>query len=182
MKILIFSDSHGDSETMCGAVEKEQPDMIIYLGDGIADAEEVSQKYPNIQMIKVLGSLDSDKDDEEWIKYANICSKRFMMTHGHTFYNEYVINRSGTYELTQDGMVKAQQNIIKFMSENNIDIALHGHIHEPFIHYNCSKHGWIMCPGRIGRIVGNASPVNPIYGVLKIRESGTLEWQFVEVE
>ena len=48
MKIVIFSDSHGDAETMCGVVEKENPDMIIYLGDGIADAEQLNEKYPNI--------------------------------------------------------------------------------------------------------------------------------------
>ena len=35
MKILICSNSHGDSETMCCAVEKERQDMVIYLGDGI---------------------------------------------------------------------------------------------------------------------------------------------------
>ena len=91
MKILIFSDSHGDSTTMCNVVENEQPDMIIYLGDGIADTEEVSRRHHDIKMIKVLGSLDSNKDDEEWIKYAEICDKRFMLTHGHTFYNDYVI-------------------------------------------------------------------------------------------
>jgi len=174
MKILIFSDSHGDSTTMCGAVEKERPDMIIYLGDGISDAEEVSQKYPNIQMIKNLGNVDSKSEDEEWIKYAEICGKRFMMTHGHTFYTGI--------EITQGKMAEARLNILKLMSENNIDITLHGHIHEPFVYYQCltqSKRGWIMCPGRIGRYTDS---VNPIYGVLKIRESGALEWQFVEIE
>lgn len=181
MKILIFADSHGDSATMCSAVEKQQPDMIIYLGDGITDAELVNQKYPDIQMIKNLGNKDSTKEDEEWIKYTEICGKRFMMTHGHTFY-EYEFTPNGTYELTPNGMEEARQNILKLMSENNVDIALHGHIHEPFIYNHCmpqSKQGWIMCPGRIGRDVGF---VNPIYGVLNIKESGTLEWQFVEAE
>jgi len=98
------------------------------------------------------------------------------------YYNEYVINQSGTYELTQSGMAQAQQNILDFMSKNNIDITLHGHIHEPFVYYNCSKRGWIMCPGRIGRVVDDVGSVNPIYGILKIRESGALEWQFVEWE
>ena len=31
MKILIMSDSHGDVDIMCGAVEKENPDMIIHF-------------------------------------------------------------------------------------------------------------------------------------------------------
>ena len=174
MKILILSDSHGDSATMCGAVKKEQPDMIIYLGDGIADTEEVSQRYPNIKMIKSLGNIDSKNENEEWIKYAEICGKRFMMTHGHTFY--FYTDA----EITQSGMADARQKILAFMSENNIDIALHGHIHEPFIYYHCMTPGWIMCPGRIG--CDDTSSIKPIYGVLKIKESGALEWQFVEVE
>ena len=74
-------------------------------------------------------------------------------------------------------MAEARQKIIKFMDENDIDITLHGHVHEPCL--TQSGHGWIMCPGRIGLYTDS---VKPIYGILKIRESGTLEWQFVEVE
>jgi len=183
MKILIFSDSHRDSTTMCIAVEKEQPDMIIYLGDGIADTEEVSRRHHDIKIIKVLGSLDSNKDDEEWVKYAEICGKRFMLAHGHTFYNNYVMNQDGTYVLTQTAMAEAQQSILKFMSENNIDITLHGHIHEPFLYNSLTQpKGWIMCPGRIGRAASDVGFATPMYGVLKIKKSGALEWQFVEVD
>ena len=173
MKILILSDSHGDSKTMCDAVQKEQLNTIIYLGDGIEDAEVVRRKYPHIQMIMNLGNIDSHDEDEEWIKYTDICGKRFMMTHGHTFYTGI--------EITQDVMADARSKILRLMSENNIDITLHGHIHEPFIYYYClgaSKNGWIMCPGRIGRYT---DLVKPIYGVLKINESGAVEWQFVEM-
>ena len=42
-------------------------------------------------MIKNLGNMDSEKEDEEWIKLAEICGKRFIMTHGHTFINEFKI-------------------------------------------------------------------------------------------
>ena len=175
MIILILSDSHGDVATMCGVIDKEQPDTIIHLGDGIADAEELEVKYPNIQMIKNIGNVDSQKEDEEWIKYAEICGKHFMMTHGHTFYTGI--------EITQEVMAEARLNILKLMLENNIDITLHGHIHEPFVS-RCQitplKNGWIMCPGRIGRDASNDSII-PVYGVLKISESGELEWQFVEV-
>jgi len=178
MKILIFSDSHGDLKTMCDVAEKEQPNIIIYLGDGIADAEEVGRRYPDIQMIKNLGNIDIDsQEDEEWIKYTEICGKRLMMTHGHTFYTEYKMTQNGTFEISQDGMAKARLKIIKFMDENGIDITLHGHTHEPCL--TQSGRGWIMCPGRIGRYT---DAINPMYGMLKIRESGALEWQFVEVE
>ena len=42
MKILIFSDSHGDVDIMRDIVEKEKPDMIIHLGDSIKDAEKLN--------------------------------------------------------------------------------------------------------------------------------------------
>lgn len=177
MKLLIFSDSHGDVDIMCGVVEKEHPDMIIHLGDSIADAEQLNNKYPDIQMIKNLGNIDSQKqkEDEKWIQYTEICGKRFMMTHGHTF-------ALASDEATIDD--QGRKNMLQMMFKNNIDILLHGHIHEPYI-WCCqmtpSRNGWIMCPGRIGRKVNHFGTFNPIYGVLKISESGVLEWQFTEV-
>jgi len=174
MKILVLSDSHGDFATMCDVVENEQPDMIIFLGDGIADADKISQEFPDIQMIKNLGNADPQKEGEECIKYAEICGKRFMMTHGHTFYSG--IN------ITQATMTEAREKIFELMSENNIDIMLHGHIHQPFAYCNYTlqpKHGWIICPGRVGRY---SDSIRPTYGVLKIKDSGALEWKFVEVE
>ena len=167
MKICIFSDSHGDSGTMCGVVEKERPDMIIYLGDGIEDAEELSRRYPDIEIVKNLGNVDSRKEDEEWIKYAEICGKRFMMTHGHTFIDK------------AEGLFKGQQDM--FMYANNVDIVLYGHCHEPFI--NCCGNKWIMSPGRIGRSRNiQKANLKPTYGVLEISGSGALTWQFSEVE
>lgn len=34
-KILVFSDSHGHFNTMLGIAQKEQPDIIVHLGDGV---------------------------------------------------------------------------------------------------------------------------------------------------
>ena len=165
MKILIFSDSHGDVDIMCDVVEKENPDMIIHLGDSIADAEQLNNKYPDIKMIKVLGGIDSQKEDEEWIQYTEICGKRFMVTHGQKFFEETTV------------YCKAQQNM--WLYSGNSDVILYGHMHEPFI--NCCEGKWIMCPGRIGRNAEGGG-INPKYGILKINKSGTLNWQFVEVE
>ena len=33
MKILVFSDSHGDRQTMVLAAEAHRPDAIFHLGD-----------------------------------------------------------------------------------------------------------------------------------------------------
>ena len=100
MKIVVFSDSHGDGETMCIAVEKEEPDLIIYLGDGIEDIEVLKQKYPGTKMISVLGGVDSDREDEEWIKVVEMCGKRFIITHGHTFIKYTFVTETEQYEQT----------------------------------------------------------------------------------
>ena len=163
MKILIFSDSHGDIDTMREAVENEKPGMIIHLGDSIKDAEKLNAKYPDIEMIKILGNIDSQKEDEEWIKYTEICGRRFMLTHGHKFIDETTV------------YCKAQQDM--WLYAGNVDIVLYGHMHEPFI--NCSGRKWIMCPGRIGRI--SSKDIHATYGILTINESGNMQWNFVEV-
>ena len=48
MKLLVFSDSHGNIEHMRRAVEQERPDQILHLGDVMRDAVELSVAYPNI--------------------------------------------------------------------------------------------------------------------------------------
>ena len=177
MKILIFSDSHGDSSTMLSLIPTECPDTIIFLGDGLADTDAVQQQYPSIPMIKLPGNVDIPQENAEWVKCEEIGGKRFMLTHGHTFFTER--------DFTPNGMSEARQSILAFMFENDIDIVLHGHIHEPFLHYNClskAKCGWIMCPGRIGRISNGNSAIKPIYGVLEISDTGALAWQLIEVE
>ena len=180
MKILIFSDSHGDTSTMCSVTGKEKPDMIIHLGDGIADTEQLQEKYPHIQIIKNPGNIDSDKD-EEWIKHTEICGKRIIMTHGHTFFQYTFFPESNTNQLTDESRITGRANILKYMTENNADIFLHGHTHEPYINSNPTpgKTYWIMNPGRIGRIDGTA--IKPTYGILKIDETGGLEWRFSEI-
>lgn len=183
MKLVIFSDSHGDVETMCGVVEKEEPDMIIHLGDGIADTEQLNEKYPGIEMITVLGNTDSDREDEEWIKHAEICGKRFIITHGHTFINEFAFSDVfNTYRQTDENRVSSRENMLKAMNENGAAILLYGHTHEPYISRTEAVPGkvcWIMNPGSIRRKGGIFKPV---YGVLMLDESGVFEWRFTEVE
>ena len=181
MKIMILSDSHGDAETMYHVVENEKPDMIIYLGDGIADAEQLGERYPSIKMIKVLGGLDSDKPDEEWIKIAEICGKRFVIAHGHTFIAYTYDEKADKYRQTDADLARSRRNMLEIIRDNNADILLHGHTHEPYINRTQIAPGricWIMNPGRIGR--GDGGILKPTYGVLKIYESGTFEWRIKE--
>ena len=171
MKIIIFSDSHGDVDTMCGVVEKENPDMIIHLGDSIIDANQLNDKFPGVKMIKVLGGIDSQKENENWIQYVDIYGKRLMLTHGHTFIDD---------EKTKTNF-EGITNM--FLSDrNNADIILFGHTHEPFI--LCSDGKWIMNPGCICQVpscIPGHKVIDATYGILTINKIGVLQWQFVEM-
>jgi Predicted phosphoesterase len=98
-----------------------------------------------------------------------------MMTHGHIFCD---IEGDVTDE-------KARRKMYKSIYENNADVLLHGHAHEPYLHgtqMTPTRYCWIMCPGRIGRKVNYFGTYNQIYGVVQINETGSFEWQFTEVE
>lgn len=164
MKILIVSDSHGDVETMCGAVDAEQPDVVIHLGDHIADADRLNERYPGMRVYKVPGNTDSGSADEEWIRRIELCGKSILLTHGHTFLEDKTVK---TYF---EGITKL------FLSCcGSADIILFGHTHEPFI--NCCNGKWIMNPGHIGRRLGQQ--INATYGILEI-VSDIIQWRFQE--
>ena len=164
-KILIFSDSHADVETMCIIADIEKPDAIIHLGDHVADAQQLSEKYPDIPLFNVLGNTDAQNENEEWIKYIEIAGKRIMLTHGHIFLND-----STKFEdLTNIFLGDARSD--------NADIILFGHTHAPFVNYRNGK--WVMNPGRIGRF--SKQVIHATYGVLMI-ESGNIQWIIREID
>ena len=43
MKVLIFADSHGYNMAMAFAVDREEPDAVIHLGDHAEDAREIER-------------------------------------------------------------------------------------------------------------------------------------------
>ena len=163
MKILVFSDSHGDVETMCGVVNVEKPDMIIHLGDSIEDADELNAEYSDIPMIKVSGNTDTGSKTQ----HVEICGKYFMLTHGDTFNVDKgeMRNTNGISDMALHGF------------NNGANIILFGHSHEPYV--NCRNGKWIMNPGRIGRI--SSKIIHATYGFLII-ENGKIQWSFKEVE
>ena len=44
MKVLIFADSHGYNMAMAFAVDREEPDAVIHLGDHAEDAREIERE------------------------------------------------------------------------------------------------------------------------------------------
>ena len=60
MLLAVFSDSHGNHRHMADAVEAYRPDCVIFLGDGVRDAERVRQRFPETRFIILRGNCDHD--------------------------------------------------------------------------------------------------------------------------
>lgn len=83
MKLLVLSDSHGNLANMVAAVEQEAPDLMIHLGDGWRDAQELHCAYPSIPLEQVPGNCDFclGEAQERLLKVAGY---HIFICHGHT--------------------------------------------------------------------------------------------------
>jgi len=179
MKILVFSDSHGDIKTMINVAEYEKADVICHCGDHLADALEL-QKHIDIPLYYVAGNTDEAEADL-YEKRIIICGKRFLLTHG-------------------TGI--PGREIMKFFDElslyNTADIILFGHSHEPFINgffhdegNNNFKRKWLFNPGSIKPLTWayckasdkwNAHNVTSSYGLIHINgDTDDIRCEIVEV-
>lgn len=145
MKLLVLSDSHGNADNMIQAVEQVQPDMILYLGDGVRDAEKLGTFFPNLPLERVCGNCDlASIDPPERI--LCIEDKRIMMCHGHTL-----------------GVKSSLLTAMYAALEQKADLFLFGHTHRPFCE---TRNGVAMLnPGSIG------DGRYPTYGIVEIKNS-----------
>ena len=140
MKVLVFSDSHGDVKNMCRAIAREQPRMVLHLGDGWHDAEAVAERFPELPLEKVPGNCDF-RYQEEAVRLVLIEGKLVMLSHGHTL-----------------GVKNNLSILLREAQARGADVALLGHTHKPFVDI---RNGVTMLnPGSIGDYQ------RPTYGTL----------------
>ena len=141
-RVLIMSDSHGNVENMVTAVEKENPDMIVHLGDCVTDAVRLNNRFPQITFANVPGNCDFSQGDTE--RLLDIDGYKVLMCHGHTY-----------------GVKMSYLHLEKHAKDVGADLALFGHTHKIFY----DKHNGLamMNPGSIGAPQwGNL----PSYGII----------------
>lgn len=146
LRILVFSDSHGQYKPMKKAIEA-QPDAetVIFLGDGHRDFEYCKQFVQNKHIYTVKGNNDfhCEYPLRQVITENNA---NIYITHGHY---EYV--KSSLAGL----LIKAR--------ENNCKIALYGHTHRQQTDY-CDGI-YVFCPGAL---------YDDEYGVIDITDKGII--------
>lgn len=153
MKILVFSDSHGNNKLMFQIIEENLGDFdcIFHLGDHVHDAYEIHDKFPEIPIYFVRGN--NDMENVPFEKKVSLEGVTFLLTHGH-----------------RQGVNFGVTKLAYFAMENNADVVVFGHIHEVFMEYDGQVA--IFNPGSITypRDTGN-----PSFGIIEV-ENGNIEF------
>lgn len=145
MRVLVFSDSHGNTNLMHEIIGKETFDMILHLGDCYNDMLELRMSY-DVPVYGVVGNVDHN--DEKSQMSIDIMGHNVFMCHGHRY------------------RVKNSLQSLKSHTKNlHFNIVLFGHTHEPYLDQNNQI---MMNPGSISKPLGDSTPT---YGVLEFTKT-----------
>ena len=116
MKILIFSETHGETSRMYDIISRSRmtTDLVIHLGDCYTDLVDIRNEFPTIAMLYVRGNCDFGFDCSEAPLSSTVSLEghRIFYTHGTRY-------RVGD---TLDEIAYAAES-------EKCDIALFGHTH-----------------------------------------------------
>lgn len=150
MKILIVSDTHRKHEYLEAVLEAEKPlDLLIHLGDAESceDYIEVMAECP-VEVVAGNNDFFSNLPGE---REFTIGKYRVLLTHGHYYY------------------VNAGIGHIKREAEaRNIDIAMFGHTHRPFLEQDGNV--TVLNPGSIS--YPRQDGKRPSYIIMELDEAG----------
>ena len=158
MKVLVVSDSHRDTQSVIEVIEKEKPEMLIHLGDLETDTSELeaAMQVPVHPCIFIRGNCDGYERNLKPVAVFDLCGHRFFCTHGHS-----------------QGVYMSYDNLIYSAEENDCDIALFGHIHQPVDETFGDVR--ILNPGSISRPRGGS---RKSYIVMEMSEDGEYSVSF----
>ena len=118
MKILIFSDSHGDTKRMIKALKTEREvHFIAHLGDYYEDLDNALQSVDlHLPVISVCGNMDHENGFFRRPSFEEhvFCGKKALFLHGNTFARagevdfEFVKREYGKYDLVLFGHTHTQ--------------------------------------------------------------------------
>ena len=143
--LAVFSDSHGNTENMRRAVERYRPGHMIFLGDGLRDAETVARENPDIPFILLKGNCDWSAPGYEESILFELEGVRIFAAHGH---------RHGV-KLSRDGFWNSV-----FCSGSQL--GLYGHTHAAMIER--AEGRCLMNPGSVG------DGLRPGFGLVRLND------------
>ena len=158
MEIIVVSDTHNNMVTMEKILEiSKSSDVIIHLGDNIADARYLESKF-NGKVYMVKGNCDYNEEGENE-KLIDIYGKKFFITHG----DRYGVNY-GLDKIYYKGM------------ELDADFIMFGHTHRKVL---VEEQGvYILNPGSISLPRDNSKS----YIKIDINEKEDTEINIIEIK
>lgn len=146
MKIIVFSDSHGNFNALYRVMEMHRDARAFFhLGDGQRELDDIEALYPEKEFYSVCGNCDL-ASLKQATGLTEIAGKRIMFTHGHMY-----------------GVKSGIGALVTSARKNGADIVLYGHTHIPYEEYDDGL--YIMNPGSIGKgVFGSRST----YGIIHI--------------
>lgn len=131
MRIIVFSDTHGNSRCMREIFERnEDADAFIFLGDGERELDTLRKCYPDKTILNVAGNCDYGSmtlDNDIFIADG----VKILFTHGHNW-----------------GVKFSTDRLFYKAKEIGAEIVLFGHTHCRFYQYDEGVH--ILNPGSAG--------------------------------
>ncbi len=144
MLLAVFSDSHGKVRPMADAVAKYHPDCVLFLGDGVRDAERVRRDFPETRFIILRGNCDRDPsyEDRAVLKLEGV---GIYAAHGHEHGVKYGLDKLCNSVWCSGSL-----------------LGFYGHTHRPRL--EDVRGMQIMNPGSIG------SADHPTFGLVRIED------------
>ncbi len=147
MKILVLSDTHGDTSKAEKVIRRNKGiDLIIHLGDYFRDAQKLAALFPEIPTEYIYGNSDLLTNNVPAEKIIEVCGKRIFLTHGHKYSVKWDYER-----------------LILRAKEQNADILLFGHTHIPELIIKGSL--YMLNPGSTSEPRADS---NESYGIIEI--------------
>jgi putative phosphoesterase len=114
MKFCAASDSHGDFDVLCRMLEKERPDGMIFLGDGVREALRAGRLF-GLPVLAVAGNCDLACQEPATLQPSPEGFPLFL-THGHRF-----------------GVKQGFGELERAAEQAGAKAAFFGHTHQPML-------------------------------------------------
>lgn len=133
MKILVVSDTHHDFDTLYRLVlrEKNRIDLLVHLGDGTQDIDDLRAVEPLLPVRFVRGNCDYTSTAPDWT-IVEAEGVRLFLTHGDLF-----------------GVRVSTDRLASQARQQNADVALFGHTHRQF--YQAVPGVQLLNPGSLSK-------------------------------
>ncbi|HOQ14416.1 MAG TPA: YfcE family phosphodiesterase [Bacillota bacterium] len=155
MKIIVFSDSHGNNNVINQvlSMHADTSDYAIHLGDGAYDFLEMAPLYKNLRFVAVAGNCDKALSTQAPASLVlDIDNVRLFLCHGH-----------------KHGVKFGTARLIKNAAAEGADIALFGHTHKAYEKYIPDAKG-----GRPIRLFNPGAAVTGSFGLIEIKDGSIL--------